>query len=319
MAMAKNLLDGQKSEWSLLRRHSSENLFGLQVAVSHADQAAWLGDVLEGSGLSFDFVDINAGCPVDSICSRGVGTALLDKPARTAALCRSLSEHVSRPITLKVRTGRDANKPFIHKWAPEVHGWGLSAWTIHGRSRQQRYSKLADWDYINECAGAASIPTIGGGDVFQWEEYYSRVEHHNVVGAMIARGALIKPWIFTEIKERRVWDISATERLDMMREFCNNGMDHWGTDEKGLVNTRRFLLEWLSFTCRYVPAGILEAQQKINERPPMYYGRSELETLMASTQSNDWIKISEMILGPTPDDFVFQPKHKSSSFASIKG
>ncbi len=100
--------------------------------------------------------------------------------------------------------------------------------TLHGRSRQQRYAKLADWGYIKECAdvlrntcsdaGIPAPPIFGNGDCFSAQSYYEEMENSGVDGVMVARGALIKPWIFTEIKERREWDISATERLEGFRK-----------------------------------------------------------------------------------------------------
>jgi tRNA-dihydrouridine synthase 3 len=77
------------------------------------------------------------------------------------------------------------------------------------------------------------------------------------------------------------------------------------------------MCEWLSFLHRYVPVGLIEVlPQKMNLRPHRYFGRNELETLMASDQVNDWIKLSEMVLGPASDSFSFIPKHKSSAIST---
>lgn len=200
--------------------------------------------------------------------------------------------------------------------APNLKNLNISLFTIHGRSKEQRYTKLPDWDYIDTCAKAADpVPCFGCGDVLSYEDYYSKLENTSVAGIVIARGALIKPWIFTEIKERRHWDISSSERLDILRNFVNYGLEHWGSDQQGVDITRRFLLEWLSFQHRYIPVGLLERiPQKINERPPPYYGRDDLETTMASGNCRDWMKISEMLLGPVGDNFQFLPKHKANSY-----
>lgn len=102
--------------------------------------------------------------------------------------------------------------------------------TLHGRTRQQRYSKLADWAYIKQCATTlrqtvadndmAPIPIFGNGDCFSAQQYYEEKEASGVDGVMVARGALIKPWIFTEIAEKREWDITGTERLEGIRKVC---------------------------------------------------------------------------------------------------
>ena len=81
------------------------------------------------------------------------------------------------------------------------------------------------------------------GDIYSFEDYYQRLNETNVSGCMIAPGALIKPWLFTEIQEQRTWDISANERFDMLKRYTNYGLEHWGSDQAGVDKTRRFLLE----------------------------------------------------------------------------
>lgn len=91
-------------------------------------------------------------------------------------------------------------------------------------------------------------------------------------------------------------------------------MEHWGSDQIGLNTTRRFFCEALSFQHRYVPVGLLEhLPAQLNDRPFPYKGRNELETLLASDQSSDWVKLSEMFLGPAPVEWSFAPKHKSNA------
>ncbi|ESW07905.1 hypothetical protein PHAVU_009G002300 [Phaseolus vulgaris] len=317
MAMCTNLLQGQASEWALLRRHSSEDLFGVQICGAYPDTVARTVELIEQE-CTIDFIDINMGCPIDIVVNKGAGSALLTKPMRMKSIVEVASGTVDKPITIKVRTAYFEGKNRIDSLIADIGSWGASAVTIHGRSRQQRYSKLADWDYVYQCARKAptTLPVVGNGDVFSFVEWNNhRTECPELATDMIARGALIKPWIFTEIKEQRNWDISSGERLNILKDFVNFGLEHWGSDTKGVETTRRFLLEWLSYTFRYVPVGLLDVvPQRLNWRPPSYYGRDELETLMASDSAADWIRISEMLLGKVPDGFTFAPKHKSNAY-----
>jgi len=329
MAVATNLLEGKSSEWALLKRHADEDVFGVQIAAGFPDVFTRTCELLEAH-TTVDFVDLNCGCPLDIVCNKDSGAKLMLRDKKLKSCLEGIRSVLSCPITVKMRTGWDESKPFAHHLVPKIQSWGIdgiSAVMIHGRSRLQRYSKLANWDYISQVAQAcysntdddndfvSKIPILGNGDVFSYTDYEEKVAKEGISPtAMLGRGALIKPWLPTEIKERRHWDISASERLDMLKNFVKFGLEHWGSDQQGVNNTRRFLLEWLSFLHRYVPVGMLErVPQQMNQRPPSYMcGRSDLETLMLSKHASDWIKISEMLLGPVPEGFQFEPKHKAS-------
>lgn len=322
MAMCTKLLQAGMSEWALLKRHCSEDIFGAQLCGAFPDTMTKCAELLQNE-VPIDFVDINLGCPIDLVFKQGAGSALMGRHTKLEQIVRGMKHVLDIPLTVKMRTGISDKKVSwnAHKLITNLKLWDVSLVTLHGRSREQRYTRLADWDYINQCAEAAApMPLFGNGDVLSYEDALLRKEKTGVSGVMVARGALIKPWIFTEIKENRHWDISAHERLEMLKDFVYFGLEHWGSDSMGVENTRRFLLEWLSFQCRYIPVGILERlPQRINERPPPYFGRNDLETLLSSGDSADWVKISEMLLGPVPSGFHFLPKHKANSYTEAEG
>lgn len=315
MAMASNLLQGKQSEWALLRRHPCEDVFGVQICGAHVDTMTRCADLINKT-CQVDFVDINCGCPMDVVFQKGAGCGLLRQDGRLESIVLGMNSVLNAPVTVKMRSGIQDDKHCAHLLIPNLKRVGVSLITVHGRTRDQRYTGLADWNYIKQCVDLADpIPVFGNGDVLSYESYFEHKQASGCYGVAIGRGALIKPWLFTEIKESRVWDISSSERLEILRDFVNYGLEVWGSDSRGVETTRTFLLEWLSFLYRYIPYGILErVPQLINERPPPYFGRDDLETLFASPDCRDWIRISEMFLGPVPEGFNFTPKHKSNSF-----
>ncbi|KAL8785018.1 MAG: hypothetical protein Q9213_003611 [Squamulea squamosa] len=375
MAMSLPLIQGQKSEWALLRAHESEAMpptfkppptiikdydntrdikFGAQITANKPWQTIKTAEILTTLCPHLRIIDLNCGCPIDLVYRTGAGSALLDSHAKLDKMVRGMNA-VSNdvPITVKIRMGTKDNKPTALKLVDRLvyggneaymngdGGSGVAAITLHGRSRQQRYTKSADWEYIADCAAlvkrfnekgdeladtiheadprtqpaGGKVYFIGNGDCYSHVDYQRHISEANVDSVMVARGALIKPWVFEEFEKGQYLDKSATERLALVEQFVRYGLETWGSDEIGVGTTRRFLLEWLSFAYRYVPIGILEhLPPKLQDRPPAWRGRNDLETLLGSDNYKDWIKISEMFLGPAHKDFRFEPKHKSNSY-----
>ena len=355
MAMSLPLIQGQRSEWALLRGHASEAQppsfnsigtvvkdydnskdfkFGAQIAANKSWQALKATEVLTTLCPHLRVVDLNCGCPIDLVYRQGAGSALLDSQGKLEKILRGMNAvSGSVPITVKIRMGTKDSKPNALKLVDRlVYGGqealdsgqgscGVAAITLHGRSRQQRYTRNADWEYIADCAtlikdynerGDALADTVrepdprtqppnshvyflGNGDCYSHTDYDRHLREANVDSVMVARGALIKPWIFEEIEKGQYIDKSATERLGLVERYVKYGLETWGSDERGVGTTRRFLLEWLSFAYRYVPVGIMEhLPPSLQDRPPAWRGRNELETLLGSDDYRDWIKIRHM-------------------------
>ncbi|CBF88723.1 hypothetical protein AN0818.2 [Aspergillus nidulans FGSC A4] len=375
MALSMPLIQGHKPEWALMRAHETEALpptvsarasvvqdydnskdmkFGAQIAGNKYRWVMKATEVLSSLTPNLRVIDLNCGCPIDLLYREGSGSALLDAPSKLEKMLRGMnavSEQI--PITVKIRTGTRDNTPNAQKLVERLilggheasmlncGPSGVAAITLHGRSRQQRYTREANWEYISETAAlikrlneksdevtdtirepeermrpnGGKTWFLGNGDCYSHVDYEDHIKNAKVDSVMVGRGALIKPWLFEEIQAGQYLDKSASERLAYVEKFARYGMETWGSDEYGIGITRRFLLEWLSFACRYVPIGLLEyLPPKINDRPPYWRGRNDMETLMGSHDYRDWIKISEMFLGPAHKDFKFEPKHKSNSY-----
>ncbi|PFH34998.1 dihydrouridine synthase (dus) protein [Besnoitia besnoiti] len=322
MAVAKSVADGKHSELALLKRHKSEKFFGVQLAGGCPDVMNACCDLLASEEVSCDFVDVNAACPLVQLHRRfRAGACMIDHPARLEAVVEGMTmRHPEIPLTVKLRTANQGKNQVLHSFIQRIGRAGAAALIIHGRTAQQRYTKAADWRYVAQCRETldASIPIIGSGDVFSSPEFEFRLASGAVDGLMIARGALIKPWIFTEIAEQKIWDISASERLDLLKKFVGFGLEHWGSDSRGVATTRRFLLELLSFQHRYVPPPFFEfLPQMLQWRPSSFVARSDLEQKMSSPSVKDWIDICSLLLGPPPPEFSFVPKHASNSYINI--
>lgn len=300
MAVAHDLLRGRASQFALLRSHPDEPFFGAQLAGSRADTLAEAARIAESRGARF--VDLNCGCPIQELTRRGLGASLLRKPGRLGRLVEAMRQAVSIPLTVKLRTGWSADQQNVSELARVCEEAGAAAITIHGRSREQRYTQAADWDLIGRVAGERGIPVVGNGDILTHYEARDRIERSGVGSIMLGRGALIKPWLFREIREGRSWLPTAEERLGVLSGFVELLRDHFGDDARGRRRILGFLPWQLGFFCRYRPLPesefLASARQHplIQTRLPMGEGLSPLEALLRDPRPETHARLGASLL-----------------------
>jgi tRNA-dihydrouridine synthase 3 len=288
MAVVYKLLRDKNSEFALLRSHPDEPFFGAQLAEKKLDALAEGARIAASRGARF--VDLNCGCPIDQITRHGLGASLLNKPARLGRLVEAMAKAVTVPVTAKVRTGWREGKENISEVARACEEAGAAAITIHGRTREQRYSKSADWDRIGQVAAERGIPVVGNGDILTPYEARERMRRSGVTSVMLARGALIKPWLFREIREGRTWLPTAEERFSVIWRFVELLREHFLDDERGRRRAMRFLPWHLNFFCRYRPLPEAEFEERSLEHPllqsrlPVPEAASPLERLLADAR-----------------------------------
>jgi tRNA-dihydrouridine synthase 3 len=251
MAVVRRLTRGSSSEFALLKSHPDEPFFGVQLADNKPDSLAEGARLAESRGARF--VDLNCGCPIHEITRRGLGASLLRKPSRLGRLVGAMAKAVQIPVTVKLRLGWKEDEENVAQVARACEENGAAAITIHGRTREQRYSRAADWDAVGRVAAERSVPVIGNGDILTHYEARERMARTGVRSVMLGRGALIKPWLFREIHEGKSLLLSPEERFSVLWRFVELLREHFGTDERGQKRTLRFLPWHMNFFCRYLP------------------------------------------------------------------
>jgi len=189
---------GNKDTFELLRVDKSEKPVCVQLFGANEKEVVEAGILLQDK---FDIIDVNCGCPAFKVIKTGAGSEMLKEPAKIERFVNKLVSSVSKPVTVKIRTGIDANHINALDIARRVENAGAAAITVHGRTQKQGYAGVADWDIIKKVKEAINIPVIGNGDVFSPEDYKAKMDYSGVDMIMIARGAMTNPYIFSQINE----------------------------------------------------------------------------------------------------------------------
>ncbi len=249
MILAHKLVKG--GDRPLLRHHGTETTFGVQLAGKSPEVMADATAIAVEHGAVF--IDLNFGCPIDLVVKRGMGAALLKRPARLASVVAAVRAATDLPLSVKLRAGWSEKKINAVEVARLAVDAGADAVGVHGRTRAQRYTRNADWDLIDRVARGIDAPVLGNGDLLTPWDLAARRRETSVRSFLVARGALTKPWIFRELSEGQPWRPTVAERWVVMRRYCEFASEYFGEDEKGQSRVRRFFLWHLGFWHRWRP------------------------------------------------------------------
>lgn len=194
-----------------------------------------------------DLIDLNFGCPVKKVARKGAGAGMLRDIPLLLKITESVVKSVKCPVTVKTRLGWDHENKIIVDLAERLQDCGISALTVHGRTRSQMYTGEADWDMIGKVKSnpKLKIPVIGNGDITSGDKAKEAFEKYGVDGVMIGRGAIGAPWIFREVKsilkgEENGQRLSTGEKLNILKRQINESIER--IDEKrGILHIRRHL------------------------------------------------------------------------------
>ena len=144
------------------------------------------------------FVDINMGCPVRKVVSKGGGSALLKEPKKLSSFFRTIKKNLKVPLSIKIRTGWDQDNINAHEVINIASSEGIEFVAVHGRTRTQAYRGHANWDYLETISSCSPLPIIGNGDLHHGKKIQERLNQTNCDALMIGRAALRNPFIFLE-------------------------------------------------------------------------------------------------------------------------
>ena len=188
-----------------------------------------------------DILDINFGCPVKRVAGKGAGAGMLQNIPLMLEITRAVVDAVNIPVTIKTRLGWDANSKIIPTLAEQLQDCGISALTIHGRTRAQMYTGEADWTLIGEVKQnpRIHIPVIGNGDITTPQRAKECFERYGVDAIMIGRASFGRPWRFQEVKHY----LQTGEELPALTpQWCMEVLRQEVADSVNLLDERRGIL-----------------------------------------------------------------------------
>ena len=223
--------------------YEKERPVGIQIFGANLESMLRSVEIVEAS--KPDIIDINFGCPVKKVVSKGAGAGILKDIDLMVSLTKAMVEHTSLPITVKTRLGWDEETIKIVEVAERLQDVGCKAIAIHGRTRKQMYKGAADWAPIAAVKNnpRMHIPVFGNGDVNTPERAKEMRDSFGLDGAMIGRASIGNPWFFREVQHylktgKKLLNPTMSERIEAARRHLQMAID-WKGEKLGVFETRR--------------------------------------------------------------------------------
>jgi len=220
-----------------------ERPMGIQIFGHDTDSMIRATEIAEQA--KPDLIDINFGCPVRKVTNKGAGAAMLKDVPKMIEITRAVVKATKLPVTVKTRLGWDDASKNIVEVAEQLQDTGIAALTIHGRTRAQLYSGIADWTLIGKVKNnpKITIPIIGNGDITGPEIAEEMKDRYGVDGIMVGRAAIGYPWIFREIKQYFKKgtipdDPNVHERVEVARQHLLHSVEYKG-ERRGMFEMRK--------------------------------------------------------------------------------
>ena len=237
--------------------YEKERPVGIQIFGANLDSMLQSVDIVEKSNP--DIIDINFGCPVKKVVSKGAGAGILKDIDLMVKLTCEMVKRTSLPVTVKTRLGWDESTIKIVEVAERLQDVGAKAIAIHGRTRAQMYKGEADWTKIAEVKNnqRMTIPVFGNGDVNSPEKARIMRDDYGLDGAMIGRASIGNPWFFRQVKEyletkKTICQPSLEERIDIAKRHLIMAIK-WKGERLGLLETRRHYSNYFRGIANFKP------------------------------------------------------------------
>jgi nifR3 family TIM-barrel protein len=204
-----------------MRFFEDERPFAVQIFGGQPERMRMAAEMAEEVGA--DILDINCGCPAPKVVKHGGGSGLLRDHERLEAILTEIKRAITIPLTIKIRAGYYDHTINAVETARLAEACGAEHIALHGRTKEQGYKGLANWDLVRQVKEAVSVPVSGSGDVVNVEGAFARWRETGCDGILIGRGAMANPWIFRQIEDaladREIFQPSLEDKRAVLLEY----------------------------------------------------------------------------------------------------